>query len=323
MRVLVVLAVSSLVGCLDGGSKPAPEQAPAPTPVPRAPERVEPKPAAPAVAKVDLSLGGGFEMRRPIHDGRLTIIPIIATTAIPSQKFITLHDGMAKGLVGVRELGGVDSWEVDTVRVTNRSQNTLVILEGELIEDAMQDRVTAEAVTVLAGKTQNIQVRCVEEDRDHGGTKFNPGNAIAEVGLRRTVVHSSQDAVWAKVKQINSRDKIRTGTNTYRLAAHAQLAGDNNARRQNLIKQLELLEERPNIVGMAIAIDGQVVAIDRLATPELYRQLEGKLLASYLPATAGDQPVEGKRIGPEAVRKLATEQTGTTTIASHSVMRPL
>jgi hypothetical protein len=272
------------------------------------------------VAKVDLNLGEGFEMRRPIVDGRVTLIPIIATRKMTSEKFITLHDGMSKGMVSVREVGGADTWEVDIVRVTNRSRDTLVILEGELIEDAMQDRVTAEAVTILAGKTQTIQVRCVEEDRDHGGTKFNPGNAIAEVGLRRTVVHSSQDQVWTKVKQINARDKIRTNTNTYRIAAHQQ--SQNNQRRDALIKQLELLEERPNIIGLAVAIDGQVVAIDRLANPDLYRQLEGKLIASYLPATSGP-PAEGKRIAPDDVRKLMVATNGPAATASLAIMRPL
>ncbi len=322
MRALVVLAVSSsLVGCLDnGGEKSAPKPEPTATAKQLPSRRADPKPA-PEVAKVDLTLGQGFEMRRPITDGRVTLIPIIATQKMTSEKFITLHDGMTKGMVSVREVGGTDDWEVDTVRITNRSRETLVVLEGELIEDAMQDRVTAEAVTILAGKTQNISVRCVEEDRDHGGTKFNPGNAIAEVGLRRTVVHSSQDQVWTKVKQINARDKIRTSTNTYRVAAHAQ-AKDGAERRDRLVKQLELLEERPNIVGLAVAIDGQVVAIDRLATPDLYRQLEGKLIASYLPATSGP-PAEGKRVSPEDVRKLSVATPGHTTTASLSIMRPL
>jgi len=275
------------------------------------------------VAKVDLSFGQGFELRRPITDGRLTLIPIISTQPTPDEKFVTLHDGMAKGVISVRETGGTDlDWQIDTVRVTNRSRETLVVLEGELIEDAMQDRVTAEAVTIPAGKTQTIQVRCVEEDRDHGGTKFNPGNAIAELGLRRTVVTASQDAVWSKVKQINSRDKIKTSTNTYRIAAHAQTTGDGIERRDLLVKQLALLEERPNIVGLAVAVDGKVVAIDRLATPELYRQLEATLIASYLPATSG-APAEGKRVAPDDVRTLSAQITGSRTTASHSIMRPL
>jgi hypothetical protein len=323
MRALWLLAVSStIVGCLDD-NKPAPQPA-AESPKAELPSRraPEPKPQVAQAPKVDLSLGEGYEMRRPISDGRLTIIPIITTHAAPMQKFVTLHDGMRKGIVSVREVGGSDEWEVDTVRVTNQSNEPLVILEGELIEDAMQDRITAENVVIDPHKTQRISVRCVEEDRDHGGTVFHSGNAIAELSLRRTLVHQSQEAVWSKVKQINSREKLYPSTNTYRLAAHAQIKGDGGVRRDRIVKQLEALEERPNIVGFAVAIDGKVVAMDRFATPDLYRQLEGELLASYIPTTSGDAQ-EGRRIAPDQVRALLSSTTGSQTSAVKTVIKAL
>ncbi len=323
MRALWLLAVSStFVGCLDD-NKPAPQPTADPPkaelPKARAPET---KPSVAQAPKIDLSLGEGYEMRRPINDGRLTIIPIITTHAAPMQKFVTLHDGMRKGIVSVREVGGSDDWEVDTVRVTNQSNEPLVILEGELIEDAMQDRITAENVVIDPHKTQRISVRCVEEDRDHGGTTFHAGNAIAELSLRRTLVHRDQEAVWSKVKQINAREKLYPSTNTYRLAAHAQVKGDGGARRDRIVKQLEALEERPNIVGFAVAIDGQVVAMDRFATPDLYRQLEGELLASYIPTTSGNAQ-EGRRIAPDQVRALLSSTTGSQTSAVKTVIKSL
>jgi hypothetical protein len=317
-----VFAVLATVGCnLDRDTSQ-------PDPPTRAPKRVVvaapeplPKPAEPpaAIAKVDLSLGAGYEMRRPIQDGRLTLIPIVAKIDAPPQKFITLHDGMRRGVVAVREVGY--EWEVDIVRISNRSSEPLVVIAGELIEDAMQDRVTAENTVILAGKTESVQVRCVEEDRDHGGIVFHAGNALAELALRRTVVHQDQDSVWQKVKQINRRDGISTPTNTYRHAAHAQskLAERSAA----LLAQLEAREERSKIVGLAVAIDGQVIAIDRFATPELYRALEPELLASYLPATAGPQ-AEGKKISPADVRALM-QMPGATAAntASTIVLRPI
>jgi hypothetical protein len=322
MRALWVLAVGSLIGCLDSGSRKetaTESPPPAPTPTRRAPEAKK----QPPIAKVDVSLGEGLELRRPITDGRLSIMPIVMTHDAPATKFITLHDGMRRNLVSVRELGGEDEWEVDTVRITNRSKETLVVLEGELIEDAMQDRITAQNTTILAGQTERVNVRCVEEDRDHGGTVFHAGNAIAELSLRQTLVHSDQEAVWAKVKKINAREKLSPSTNTYRLAAHKQIQGSDGARRASIIKQLESLEERSHIVGFAIAIDGKVMAVDRFATPELYRQLEPELLASYLPTTAGESVVEGKKLAPDDVRALIAATPGSKTTAATTVIRSL
>jgi len=316
MRPYLVLAIGVTVGCSNN-------QPPEREPTRVLPSGVEPapKPDPAPIAKVDLSVGNGFEMRRPIHDGRLTLIPIIATRGLPARKFITLHDGMARDLVTVREIS--EDWDVSTVRITNKSSDPLVVLGGELIVDAMQDRVTAENTVIMAGKSALVNVRCVEEDRDHGGGTFHAGNALAELSLRRTVMHDSQDAVWQQVKVINRRHHLAPSTNTYRHAAHLQAKGASADRRDRIVAQLEALEERQQIVGLAVAVDGQVIAIDRMATPELYRQLETELLASYLPDTAGDQP-EGRRLSPDDVRSLARlDRLAVTTDATYSVLRPL
>jgi hypothetical protein len=320
-HLLALLAgVLATIGCnLDRDtSQPEPTRSPPRRAViPDEPARQEPPPRP--LAKVDLALGAGQEMRRPIQDGRLTIIPIVATRAAPATGYLTLHAGMAKGVVTVRELGY--DWEVDTVRITNQSREPLVVIAGELIVDAMQDRVTAETTVITAGASQSVHVRCVEEDRDHGGLVFHAGNALAELDLRRTVIHQEQENVWAKVKEINRRDGIATETNTYRHAARAQTKSD--ARRRALIEALEAREERSQIVGLAVAIDGKVIAIDRFATPELYRALEPELLASYLPGTAGT-PAEGKPVGPAEVRALLALPDAThTTAASTITLRPL
>ena len=339
MRAYLVLAIGivSSAGCGDDTGSPPTQTTrempsrrvdPTPTPVELDSLRKEPDgrdsqgvaQAGRAGQSVNLSLGNGFEMRRPIHDGRLTLIPIVATHAAPTTKFITLHDGMARNLVSVRELG--EDWEVDTVRITNKSRETLVMLSGEMVIDAMQDRVIAADTVITAGTTENVHVRCVEEDRDHGGTVFHAGNAMAELSLRRTVVHQSQDAVWEKVGAINSRNGLHPATKTYRGSAKEQTKGASGERRDRIIAQLMGLEERQQIVGLAVAIDGQVVAIDQLASPELYRQLESELLASYMPETEGPQ-AEGKKLSPDDVRALVTSGKGTVTVGSSVVLRAL
>ncbi len=323
MRPVVALGVLAVFGCNDFESAPVQKSTVQPAPVETSalgPER--PKGREPEAIKVDLSLGDGLEMRRPLNDGRVTLIPIIVTRELPvtQPQYITLQDGMAKGVVSVRELG--HDWEVDTVRVSNKSKLPLLVMAGELIEDANQDRVTAENTVIMAGETRTMQVRCVEEDRDHGGLTFHASFAMAELGLRQRVIHATQDDVWEHVKVINKRDGFTPRTNTYRLAAHAQVKGASLARRDKVMAALSALEERQRIVGLAVAIDGKVVAIDRFATPELYRMEEPMLLAAYLPATDGASE-ETKKVSPANVRELAKSAGGMSTEASFSVLARL
>src|SRR3954470_16621215 len=69
---------------------------------------IKPKPKP-----VDLSLtplAAGMEMRHPISDGNLTIIPIVATLPVPLVHYVTLADGLANPTVTVRERGRGNSF---------------------------------------------------------------------------------------------------------------------------------------------------------------------------------------------------------------------
>lgn len=321
MRVIpYVVVLGTLVGCNVNGPEyeaPPPSEPAEPDPVP---EVATATPEVPRKA-VDLALGSGIEMRRPIHDGRLTLIPVVATkqAALASDvKYITLAEGLSQKLVTITELGDED-WDVDWIRVTNRSQMPLAIIGGELVIDGKQDRVIAEDVVLAANTSRHVASRCVEEKREDGSVRFNDGHAVVELSLRRTVRHRDQEAIWAHVDGINARNKLRPYTHTYRHSAALLSKGAALDRRTKLLEKLGELEERNQMIGLAVAIDGQLVAFERMATPELYRALEPRLLASYLPNTDGSPKTEVE-IKPDDVRAFA-KGPARTTAASFVVLR--
>jgi hypothetical protein len=307
-RSVHLLLFVTLVACR-GESTPTPP--PPSTPAPPVAKLLPPP------APIDLHLGDGYQMLHPLHDGRLTVIPIVANTVPASPtKYITLEAGMARHLVGVRELG---EWQVDTVRIKNKSREPVLAMSGELIVDALQDRVIARDTIIPPHSSANVNVRCVEQNRERGERTFHPGNALAELDLRQVVVQQSQPQVWAQVDQINARLGLSPPTKTYRQAAQAQPAD----RASSLVQQLAALPERDRMVGLAVAIDGQIMAIDRFASPELYQQLEGELLGSYV-ASDGGPPHEGKHtLAPADVRSLLQSPNATTTDASFVVLAPI
>ena len=316
-------AVSCFTGCQNDPPPPAVELVAVHRPGAQPPPAAPPPAAEQPPPAVDLSLGEGLEVRRPVRDGRLTLIPIVAlpaAMAAPAESFLTLQDGLARGLVTVREVG--PELEVDTLILHNRSKLRLIALAGELVIDGMQDRVLAQDRVIEPGAVVNVSVRCVEHDRETGGLTFRTGRAMAELSLRRAVAHEDQDQVWAQVDAINERLGLAPRTKTYRGAAEAQrkaAAGDRGAA---LARQLGTIEERGQIVGLAVAIDGRLIALDRFSSPELYRKLEPILLASYLAGTEGPPPHEGKPLGPTDVRAFVAGSRAKVTPASFVALRP-
>ena len=312
-RLLMFAIGISVVGCREEGDKssdpdPALEaawQRPYPEPV-RAHDR--------AIAR---SLGDGFELRRPIRAGRLTLIPIVATRAAAEPRYLTLVEGLSSGAVEITESGGL---VVDTLLVRNGADRPLFVLQGELLIDGMQDRVIATTAIIAAGETAPLTVRCVEHNRSEGAPGFHAAGAIVELGLRRTIAHEFQNDVWDHVDAINRRQHLAPATRSYRLAAAALAQGDNAVRRSALYEQLlRRREEHAQRVGFAVAIDGELVALDWFATPALFHQLEYLLLASYLAGTEGRAP-ERPAIEPAAVRLFAASPLAVETAASTIVL---
>lgn len=317
-RLLMFAIGVSVVGCRAEGDRP-PEPEPA-APAWEPPAR-EPVAEPPPVPPVDRSLGVGLELRRPIVDGRLTLVPIIATRAMREVRYITLEEGLDNGSVEVAEMGDL---VVDSLLVYNRSALPLFVLQGELLLGGKQDRVIARSAVIAAGTTNTLSVRCVEHSRSDGGIWFDAGGAIVELSLRRAIAHELQMQVWGEVDAINRRLGLDPPTRTYRLAAAAQAQGENAARRQRIFEQLAHREEHALVVGFAVAIDGELVAIDRFATPALLHQLEPMLLASYVVDAGGPAPARPAparpAIDPAAIRRFVASLLAVATEASTIVL---
>jgi hypothetical protein len=306
-----LLVLGLLVFGCDVRSPPA-ELDPRPGRVSRAPHAearaareapaIEPAPVAAAPAQPDRRLEQGFELRAAIRDGRIALVPIVATGPIASEPILTLREGMTRGSVTVREAR--DGFDVEHVWLTNRSDQALVVLNGEVIIEAHQDRVMAESLVVMPGEAREVRVRCVEAARAEGGSRFRASGAIAELPLRRVVAHQGQREVWAKVDEINARLGLGPTTRTYRHAAALQAVGGPAAeQRARLAAQLAAHPDRARMVGVAVTIDGRALALDRFVTPDLYQRYEAALLASYVAGEAGPRR-EGRAATPDDIRAL-------------------
>jgi hypothetical protein len=296
--------VVAVVGC--GGSRDErTSEAPTPAPAPVAKKRVSAAPDVDPLA--DRSVGPGLTALKPIRDGALVVVPIAADQPVHSPRYLTFDEGMKRGLVTVRELPETDYGQL---RISNRSDDTLCVMAGEVVIDGHQDRSFAESLAHAPGTRDDVAVRCVEPDRDDGPSRvFRSANAMVHSELRREIVQGTQSTVWEEVRAYNRKHELYNRTSTYRNAAALQHQGPQSDWRARVSAQLASLPERDRVVGVALALEGRLISVDVFATPELYAKMEPKLLGSFV-AQAVDAGKEMRTPRPAEIKDLLSTATG-------------
>src|SRR5689334_10631592 len=109
----------------------------------------------------------------PVTHGALAVIPILAPN-LDDPDWLTLEDvGDRARVTEVSEAGSVPF-----LKVANGADQPLLLLDGEELIGAKQNRILNTTVLVAARAEVNIPVSCVEQGRwGYRGRQFRPGDA--------------------------------------------------------------------------------------------------------------------------------------------------
>jgi ARG and Rhodanese-Phosphatase-superfamily-associated Protein domain len=112
----------------------------------------------------------------------LAVFPLIGR-ALHEHAYDTLQDTIRAGHAKVTEVS--ESGHVPELRVVNDGGSSVLIVDGEELVGAKQNRVLNTTVLVAAGSQLTIPVSCVEQGRwQRRGERFAPGNASLYASLR-------------------------------------------------------------------------------------------------------------------------------------------
>jgi len=223
------------------------------------------------------------KLLEPIQVESLTLTPIIKTDAKSERDaLLVLDEAMDKKLVRIHE---VDDGDVNNLTLTNKSDQPLFLLAGEVIIGGKQDRIIGSNTIVPAKKTQTVPVFCVEHGRWDGTTKeFTTAKALAHGRLRGRANFDTQSDVWAEVAAKNELRKTKSSTDTYRKVATQQSDGTLAKWEKQVDTALGKLpaDAKNKLVGFAVAVNGKVATVDVFDSPALFKKLQAKLVRSYI-----------------------------------------
>ena len=99
----------------------------------------------------------------------LTLYPLLSDEVIPFD-YLTLDEALSQNLIEVVEVNQHGS--VPELRVINKSDKMVLILDGEELVGAKQNRIINTTILIPANETVKIPVSCVEAGRWSYDTQF-------------------------------------------------------------------------------------------------------------------------------------------------------
>jgi len=225
-----------------------------------------------------------LEIGAPTVAANLAMYPLL----MPEESdpgYLTLDEALAAGLASVTEVS--ESGSVPELLVKNQAAKPLLILDGEELVGAKQNRIVNLTILVAAKQDLRIPVSCVEAGRwvrrSHafaasGRAHYASGRArkleqvnccLHESGARM----ADQGDVWRDIDLKAARMKAPSPT-----GAAAEMYSKASAK---LGEFQERLEAQPRQAGALFTINGAVVGLDLFDSPSTWRKQMHKLVQSY------------------------------------------
>jgi hypothetical protein len=179
--------------------------------------------------------------------------------------------------------------DVKTLMVANTADRPLLLLEGQLLEGGLQNRMVARSVVVAPNDKLAVGVVCVEAGRWGGQRRYADSRRRAatrvQAGLRAG--GDRQGEVWKRVSEYETR----YGSNaTSSFTVHADRAAD------DVTALVRGLRPFPGQIGIVIAISGYPVSAELFDSPlTLAEQFQSIVAAAAMDAVGRPAEVTPSR----------------------------
>ena len=236
----------------------------------------------------------------------MTLIPLLASDA-GEPDYLILEEASGQGSAEITEISQGGS--VPDLRLINKSAHKLLVVDGEELVGAKQNRIV-NATFLIAGQTEiTIPVSCVEQGRwSYRSQKFASGKKVMPSSMRR--VHqkvvamslemgagfrSDQGMIWDELALKRERMAVHSST-----GAMADLFEGQKDRLGEYLKAFRLVDCQ---IGAVFAINGEIVGLECFGHQQTFSKFFQKLVQSYaLDALDWLEGGDNNQVSTESVR---------------------
>jgi len=214
----------------------------------------------------------------------LAVFPLLSPYAA-AVDYIILDEALDQALIQVVEVD--ESGSVPELKVINKSPKMILILDGEELVGAKQNRIVNTTILIQANSTTVIPVSCVEQGRwSYQSPRFHSQKRMMSPGLRAMKARQVHDSVRASGRYQSDQGAIWEEISEKAVRMHAEspsmaMAAMYEKERSSLEKYVNHFRLTDMQVGAVFAINGKVVGLDGFGKPATFTSVFKKLVQSY------------------------------------------
>jgi len=236
--------------------------------------------------------------------GHVTVIPVIGANGA-GPDYLTMKEALGGQLLLVTEVteGGV----VPELKVINRGEKPVLLLDGEELYGAKQNRVLNTTILLREKSETVIPVSCTEHGRwSYRTSHFEDSGHIMSAKIRSvkntsvyenlkamSVFRSDQGAVWDEIAIQAHLNKVSPVTGAMKDVLEAK--------KEELDSFLEHFPAVTDQNGLLVLVNGEVVGLDRVSKKEAFKIIHPKLIRSYVMDALTEKPSKEKETPGEKV----------------------
>ncbi len=212
------------------------------------------------------------------------ILPLF-TTVNGSPEYVTLKQALDDKLITVTEVD--QSGSVPELKVTNTSEQSVLLLDGEELIGAKQNRVLNTSILLKQKSETVIPVSCTEQGRwgytsvafAHSGVMMSHRTKSAKMRSVTDSLHaargysSDQGRVWGEIERMHRESSTSSPTRAMRDVY--------TAKSEELDEYTQAFEYVPEQRGGLFFINGEVVGFDVISRQAAYKTIHPQLVKSY------------------------------------------
>ena len=225
----------------------------------------------------------------------LTIFPVLAEEE-RTLPYLLLADALASGVLTIGEKNG---GQVPLLLARNDGAEAILVLDGEQLVGARQNRMTNRSILLPPGAVTEIPVSCMEQGRWHFvGEHFAAAPQHAPSKVRRRTreteaeasyaaesrgpgarsshrdLASAQGRVWEEIRDLGDKLGGRSSTGALdSIYAH---------RREEMGEWISAYPLLPRQIGLVAFLGSAPLGMDAVGSPALFAGLHRRILTGYV-----------------------------------------